>query len=372
LPGRQPTVYLHVGIAKTGTTYLQELLWHNRGILDRHGVRYPGTLPDDHFRASVDLRQTPFAGDRQSYVPGAWDEVAAAAVAAPDRAVISHETLTRTRVEQVRRAADSLRSAEVHVVVTARDLARQLPAVWQEHVKNRGATSYERFLRAVAELPRAPRHRKFWEAQDILGVLGRWSVVVPPERVHVVTVPQPGAASGLLWERFASVLGVDPAVVDTDVPVSNVSLGVAEAEVLRRMNPALRRLDWATYEQQVKWGLAARLAERKGSARLGVPPGRRAWVRERSEEMIAGLRDRGYDIVGDLEELRPVFDRRKVMMPRDVPAGKLMQIAGECVGDLMAEQALRRQRLRSLVRVPGPGSHVGRGLRRVRHRFGSR
>jgi hypothetical protein len=372
LPGRQPTVYLHVGIAKTGTTYLQDLLWHNRGILDRHGLRNPGKLPDDHFRASVDLRQTPFAGNRQSYVPGAWDALAAAAVAAPDRAVVSHETLTRTRVEQVHRAAASLRPAEVHVVVTARDLARQLPAVWQEHVKNRGATSYERFLRAVAELPRAPRHRKFWEAQDILGVLDRWSAAVPPERVHVVTVPQPGAAPGLLWERFASVLGVDPAVVDTDVPVSNVSLGVAEAEALRRMNPAFRRLDWATYEKEVKWGLAVRLAARTGTARLGVPVGRRAWVSERAEEMIAGLRERGYDIVGDLEELRPVFDDSRVVMPRDVPAGRLMQISGECLGDLMAEHALRRQRLRALVRVPGPGSHAGRQLRRLRHRFGSR
>jgi hypothetical protein len=372
LPGRQPTVYLHIGIAKTGTTYLQDLLWHNRGTLERHGVRYPGTLPDDHFRASVDLRQTPFAGDSQSYVPGAWDQLAAAALSAPDRAVLSHETLTRTRVEQVRRAADSLRSAELHVVVTARDLARQLPAVWQEHVKNRGATSYERFLRAVAELPRAPRHRKFWEAQDILGVLDRWSAAVPPERVHVVTVPQPGAAPGLLWERFASVLGIDPAVVDTDVPVSNISLGVAEAEVLRRMNPALRRLDWATYEQEVKWGLAARLAARQGASRLGVPVGRRDWVSERAEQMIAGLRAGGYDIVGDLEELRPVFDRRRVVMPRDVPAGQLMQIAGECVGDLMAEHALRKRRLRSLVRVPGPGSAVGRQLRRARRRLRSR
>jgi hypothetical protein len=61
--GRQPTVFLHIGIAKTGTTYLQGLMWHNRGLLERNGLRYPGDLPGDHFRASVDLREKPFAGE---------------------------------------------------------------------------------------------------------------------------------------------------------------------------------------------------------------------------------------------------------------------------------------------------------------------
>jgi hypothetical protein len=368
MPGRQPTVYLHIGIAKTGTTYLQELLWQNRRVLERQGVRYPGTLPGDHFRASVDLRQTPFAGEHATFVPGSWDTVAAAAVSAPDRAVISHETLTRTRAEQVRRAAESLQAAELHLVVTVRDLARQLPAVWQEQVKNRSAVSYGRFLQAVAERPRSRRHRHFWQAQDVLEVLARWSLAVPPERVHVVTVPQPGAASGMLWERFASVLGLDPAVVDTDVPISNVSLGVAEAELLRRMNRSLRkRVDWPTYEQEVKVGVARRLAARTGAARLTVPVDRREWVGECAEQMIAGLADGGYDIVGDLDELRPVFDSRPVVMPRDVPAGQLLRMAGDVVGDLVADNATRhRAGLRSRLSALSPAGRAGRLLRRLR------
>jgi hypothetical protein len=375
MSGRQPTVYLHIGIAKTGTTYLQGLLWHNRGVLSRHGLRYPGDLPGDHFRASVDLRQKPFAGEESTYEPGAWDKIARAAVSAPDRAVISHETLTRTHLDQVRRAVESLRSAsEVHLVITVRDLGRQLPAVWQEQVKNRGMLPYERFLDDVTEHPTSNQYRHFWEAQDILDVLGRWSVAAPPDRVHVVTVPQPGSTSGLLWERFASVIGVDPAVVDTDVPVSNVSLGVAEAELLRRMNPQLReRLDWPAYERRVKVGLAARLAAREGSARLTVPPERRARVQERAEALIEGLRTGGYDIVGDLEELRPVFDDRPVVMPGDIPVEDLLAIAAECVGDLVAERPLGRG-----ARRPAPPAAAGRAprveqlLRRWWHRLQGR
>lgn len=371
MSGRRPTVYLHIGIAKTGTTYLQELLWQNRRVLERHGVRYPGDVPGDHFRASVDLRQTPFAGEHDTFVPGSWDRLAAAATAAPDRAVISHETLTRTRVEQVRRAAESFRDVDLHVIVTARDLGRQLPAVWQEQVKNRVAVSYGRFLRAVCERPQSGRYRHFWQAQDILDVLARWSVAVPPERVHVITVPQPGAAPGLLWQRFASVIGVDPTVVDTDVSTSNVSLGVAEAELLRRMNRSLRRrMDWATYEQEVKVGLARRLAARNGPARLTVPQTRREWVSACAELMVAGLRDGGYDVVGDLDELRPVFDDRPVVMPSDVRPRRLVRLAGEVVGDLVLENArLRRSGLRARLSDLGTKSTPGRVLLRIRRRL---
>ena len=36
--------------------------------------------------------------------------------------------------------------AEVHVVCTARDLARQIPAVWQEDVKNRHVVTFADFV----------------------------------------------------------------------------------------------------------------------------------------------------------------------------------------------------------------------------------
>ena len=35
-------VYLHVGLPKTATTYLQTILWANRDALEGQGVRLPG------------------------------------------------------------------------------------------------------------------------------------------------------------------------------------------------------------------------------------------------------------------------------------------------------------------------------------------
>jgi hypothetical protein len=345
-----PTVFLHIGTAKTGTTYLQRLLWHNSRALEECGLRYPGRLLGDQFRASLDLRQAPHEGEDPDRVRGAWKALARAASAAPDRAVISQETLARARVEHVQRAAKSLRKTDLHLVATVRDMGRQLPAVWQEQVKNRSTGRYERFMDAVAERPDTARHRLFWLGQDVLDVLGRWSAAVPPERIHVITVPQPGAPSGMLWARFASVLGIDPSVVQADVPMSNRSLGVAEAELLRRLNRTLGTcMDWSTYHREIKVDFAQRLAARKSPARLAVPLGRRGWVAELAEKTIAGLEGGGYDIIGDLEELRPVFDEHPVM-PGDIPRRQLMDIAREeDVEDLVGRYTPEPIRLRDLL-----------------------
>ena len=41
-------VYLHIGAPKTGTTYLQEVLFTNRARLAEHGVLYPGESRTAH------------------------------------------------------------------------------------------------------------------------------------------------------------------------------------------------------------------------------------------------------------------------------------------------------------------------------------
>ncbi len=59
----------------------------------------------------------------------------------PGRALVSHETLARTTKPVARKAVASL-GDDVRVLITCRDLGRQVPAVWQENVKNRSTESY--------------------------------------------------------------------------------------------------------------------------------------------------------------------------------------------------------------------------------------
>ena len=52
----RPRVFLHVGEPKTGTTFLQHVLFGNRDRLAARGVVLPGYTRRDHSRASRDLR----------------------------------------------------------------------------------------------------------------------------------------------------------------------------------------------------------------------------------------------------------------------------------------------------------------------------
>ena len=301
-------VILHVGTPKSGTTYLQDLLWNSRAALADAGVLYPGDVPEAHFQATQDLKQEDFNGWGDPAVCGAWNRLVGAARAHDGTTVISHELFGDLPPEAIARVHADLDFAEVHVVVTARDLARQLPAVWQEDVKNRHFVPFDEFVRVVrSESWRDAWYgRALWLRQDLPAVVRRWSTGLPPARVHLVTVPQRGSDPAALWQRFAEVVGVDPAVATPPDGRRNKSLGRAEAELLRRLNERLDYgIDWPTYAARITHHVAANvLAERPSSGSLTVPPGDRPWVTARADAMVAELRAAGCRVVGDLDELR--------------------------------------------------------------------
>ena len=116
----------------------------------------------------------------------------------------------------------------------------------------------------------------FWRVHDTLAILDIWSRQLPAEHVHVITTPPPGSASGLLWQRFASLLGIDPGGVDLTRARPNASLGMPETEFLRRLNQALpdEVPDWF-YMWNVKEAVAHQaLADRPREGRLVLPASR--------------------------------------------------------------------------------------------------
>ncbi|HEY5421142.1 MAG TPA: hypothetical protein VIL10_10425, partial [Marmoricola sp.] len=145
-------VFLHVGAPKTGTTFLQDTLAANRAGLAEAGLLYPDTRSGNHFQAAIDLIEHPWGGALDK-ARGSWDHVAAAAMRTRGDAVVSHEVLASASREQVRRAHASFEGAELHVIYSARDLGRQIPAEWQEKVKHRGRMQFGAFLRVVEKSP---------------------------------------------------------------------------------------------------------------------------------------------------------------------------------------------------------------------------
>jgi hypothetical protein len=334
--GAQPhqKVILHIGEPKTGTTFLQQVMWRNRAELAAQGVVLPGHHPQDHYRAQQDLRGIlKMPTDPAANWAGEWDIMARETRQARKVAVISHELFCAADAQQADRAVRSLLPAEVHVVLSVRDIATLLPAEWQETVKHRNTRGWEDWLADVidAESRAADRCQFwFWRVHDTMAILDLWSRDIPPERVHVLTMPPRGGSDGLLWERFASLLPIDPASVDITRARPNASLGMPEIEFLRRLNQALPAEvpDWF-YMWNVKETLAHRaLAARpRDDARLTLPSARADWAQEQMDQLIAALHDAKYDIIGDLDELRPQPAAQAPGSPADQPAERMLEAA---------------------------------------------
>jgi hypothetical protein len=302
-PGR---LFLHVGSPKTGTTFLQNVLWSHRQLAEEQGLLLPLDSFADHYLASLDVRGLSARAEHPERAVGIWDRVARQARAWAGTTLVSHELFAAATAAQASRALATLGAdLEVHVVLTARDLVRQIPAEWQEHVKHR----YPRTLAEFVDDLQADEAGKswFWRVQDVAGIAGRWGGTLPPSRVHVVTVPPAGADPEILWERFATLLGLTPESFDLSASRANTSLGIEQAELLRRVNAQLGdKLPLpGPYPVVVKNVLAHRvLAARQGTP-LALDLAAVEFAVRRSDEMATRLAAMDVDVVGDLDDLRP-------------------------------------------------------------------
>jgi hypothetical protein len=207
------------------------------------------------------------------------------------------------------RAVASLAPNPVTVVVTARDLARVIPAIWQESVQNGHTLPYRTYLDRLSEKGyhsgRSGARGAFWGQQDIARTLRAWQTAVQPENLILVTVPPPGADRSLLWTRFCQAVRLDPDGLKP-AKTGNESLGAASAELMRRANVRAKRsdADWATM-QALKWRVAKRqLSKRKSTEpTLVLPHDYWPWVMTAQRDLVAEIEKVGPVVIGSLDDL---------------------------------------------------------------------
>ena len=340
-------VFVHIGPPKTGTTYLQAVLWSNRAALKDQGVLVPGRSPVSQFHATVDLLERDPMRVGTERTAGSWDVLLDELQAWDGPAIISHENLGYADGEQADRAKLSLKAKHIHIIFTAREFSRIVPAMWQERLKNRADDTWHDYLDGLKGLG-GWKPKAFWHQNTGAGLLA-WAAGLPPEQVHIVTVPPSGAPPTLLWERFASVIGVDPSTCNTDVPRSNESLGVVESAFLRRFNSAAADVDWDAYRAHVKHFLAPQvLAQREDSIRISVRPDEISSLTERARELIETIRSHGFDVVGDLDDLTSLpapADPDQARAIDDVGDDEALKVSFDAVAGLVAHsEDLRRAR----------------------------
>lgn len=299
------TVVLHIGLMKSGTTFVQKRLFANRPQLDDQGILVPGRYWANQVRAVSDL----FQFTRRGPVPfeGEWASLRQAIDDHPGTAIVSMEFLGPAIPKNVERVAAEFPESEVNVVATLRDLGRNVPAMWQESIKNGHSWTWPEYLDQIEN--GGPGGKHFWRQQAAGRIVQNWVNVFGTERVTVVTVPQPGAPRELLWDRFCEVAGIAPAASWSDGETSNQSLGVASTHLLRLLNERLEDLEWRDYAPVVKRVLGNKVlaAHRHLEDPIGFTvPG---WLRDRYSDQRGRLTEIGVRVVGHLDEL----------VPQDVP-----------------------------------------------------
>ncbi|HET7388752.1 MAG TPA: hypothetical protein VFJ19_19030 [Nocardioidaceae bacterium] len=302
-------VFLHIGAPKTGTTYLQDRLALNRSELSRHGVEYPLGLHSSQFRAALDLIDRPWGGLREQ-VRGEWESLVGRVRRCDGTVVVSHEILAGARPGQIKQAMADFADSEVHLVYSARDLGRQIPAEWQEGIKHRRIRSFGKFVKQVQAARRTKPTMWFWRVQGLPDVLGRWTGGLPPGHVHLVTVPRPGGPPDELWNRYCTAFGIDPAWAPLDGGRANVSIGTAETTLLRKLNRRLKKAGVGSedYRRLVRDVIVHEtLAAREPMIRTTLPPWAHPWAAEVAEEWIEWVEGSGIHVIGDVEDLRPVL-----------------------------------------------------------------
>lgn len=302
-------VVLHVGAMKSGTSYLQSLLFDNRAALAARGVCVPGETGGDQIKAVRAL----IGGDADDRGP--WTRMVAEVGRAAGPALISMEHLGPMRPARIRRVVADLAPARVEVVLTARDLNRTIVSMWQETIQNGRSWTWEEYVAGVRDdcpgataggFDRETAGGTFWRQQNLVRIAANWAAAISPDRFTLVTLPPPGAPPQTLVERMSEASGVP--LQGLTATAANASLGLPSTLVLRQLNELLAdpssgqrvrpRLRKKTLAKAV---LAAR-ADRERA--LGLPV--HDWVRDQASATVGGLRSSGIRLVGAWEDLDPV------------------------------------------------------------------
>jgi hypothetical protein len=312
-------VFLHVGTPKSGTTYLQSLWWSQRDALAERGLLLPGRTRRDHVTAShLVCERTSHLAELTPRRRRTWDRLLAETADWDGDALVSHEMFAPASRDRAAGALGRLGEVadEVHLVLTARDLARQLASDWQQNVKQGRPLSLRQMWQMVQH-----ETSGWWAYQDLADLLERWGQGVPVGRRHLVVLPPSGGATtSWLWDETCRVLGLDAHGLSSESREANVSIGLVETEVLRRVNALvpeadrtldLRRFTKGRLTSEVLVGLA-------GQEAFSLPRDIHHETAARARAMVAAVDGRAH-VVGDLSHLvpdpEPVTGRRT---PEDV------------------------------------------------------
>ncbi|TMQ92804.1 hypothetical protein ETD83_26605 [Actinomadura soli] len=321
-------VVLHIGVQKSGTTFLQHMVHANHQALVEAGVHYPiprdwsrgkRTVPN-HEWSTYGLLGTEYpwvSEKRAARESTSWKDLLAQANTCPGTVLLSAEALSVIRTPAVRRLLTCLDTDDVEVVITTRSLDRALPSLWQQHIRNGHSISFNDYLKNLAH------HREknleddpsahIWRAFTLNKLVQRWSRS-GATKVSVVTTP--GNPPDLLWERFTQAIGT-PALAQ--VPLAkeaHTGLTAPETLILASLNATLHssRREADRIRQTITERFQTR--DHRGG-KVAIPPEWRLRLTEWMHEDLAALQQTPARVIGDINDLHPSTTQTRPPTPEE-------------------------------------------------------
>lgn len=307
----KPRLVVHIGAPKTGTTYLQSLLWDNAEYLRGQGVSLPGGKQTFHFRAGGDLfGPTGLDRTRGPHTEGMWKKFAK--MVRRDSApvvLMTDERLAGAPEDAALRVAELADHREIHIVYGARNLASLIPSAWQTQVRHGLKARFVEWAEAVLDQsPVGLGQVDFWSRHDIEDVVNRWKKAVErSDHIHLITVPKSTQDPDLLWTRFAKAAGIPERLPVMEASRTNTTLDYAQIEFLRRVNVnVVDELDPEQYRRIVRNLLSNRaMSGHSRGPGPKLPLRLEQKVQDHATKINDFLRSTDCDFLGDLEDLEP-------------------------------------------------------------------
>lgn len=228
---------VHIGLMKTATTSVQNILSESRGRLKQQGFNYPGKGlnhqseiyglcgKDIYFKKKGaekgDVRRASCFLKELSQINKCGES-----------ALISSEALSTLDHDGISRFVSHVGIPE-RVVITVRSIYKSIPSAWQQHVKEGNTVSYNDFMSSL------DNNRKglsgAWKTYAFGEIAKRWSNFCKDLNIVVVDDCDPSS----LWPRFCSAAGILEYPADDVLSSSrsgNKSLSLEEAKFLLELN----------------------------------------------------------------------------------------------------------------------------------------
>lgn len=367
------TRLLHIGPHKTGTTSLQNSIRANREEILRQGVYYgapEGRLASNRIARS--LLRLPFKNPNEVVDYGEWeDQVARVKASGAPRVIVSGEEFSFCEKREIQTLLDDLGRDRVHVVVTARPLAKVLPSQWQLDLRGSfTSSSFEEWLgwtlrprgvRRIAQLIGVPHPFWFRHRHDQLA--RRWADAIGADRVSVVVVDD--RDHRVLLSAFEHLLGLSSGTLQPVDGKSNPSLTAQEIAIILRLQKKMQERERLFAERvrsrQIQRRLLAIRERRATDQKITLPQWAVPEVTQVSRRIYDGLMDSGVRIIGDptlLLEVRGQTDENQVE-----------EAETETYAERMFSQLSEDGKLRPGRSAPLAGRVAARALRRLKRLF---